>query len=117
MLTYQPITLAKVTRHTVNSCDASNRTLRRRSDELNQHRLTASGGATVVQLRDELKSLPVDQRQTLLTDLEFKIEIPAITSLALKSNLCLPWNKMRNMKRYHKQTKRSSFDYKYCADG
>lgn len=55
----------------------------------------------MVQLQDELKSMPADQRQTLLTHLEFKIEIPAITSLALKSNLCLPWNKMRNMKRYH----------------
>jgi hypothetical protein len=42
--TSQPITLAKVTRPTVSSCDASKRTLRRRSDELNQHRLTASGG-------------------------------------------------------------------------
>lgn len=54
------------------------------------------GGGKVVQLRNELKSMPAE---TLLTDLEFKIEIPAITSLALKSNLCLPWNKMRNMKR------------------
>ena len=41
-----------------------------------------------------------EDRLALLQDLEFKIEIPAITGLALKSNLSLPWNKLRNLKRY-----------------
>ena len=54
----------------------------------------------MAQLRHEVTALSTDQRQELLSDLEFKIQIPAITSLALKSNLCLPWNKMRNLKRY-----------------
>lgn len=53
-----------------------------------------------MQLQAEVKSLPSDDRRALLADLEFKIEIPALTSLALKADLCLPWNKMRNMKRY-----------------
>lgn len=53
-----------------------------------------------MQLRAEVKSLPSDDRQTLLADLEFRIEIPALKGLALKADLCLPWKKMRNLKRY-----------------
>ena len=78
----------------------SHKTLRRRSDELNQHRLAVSGSEGLAQLQSELRSITSDERQAVLKDLEFKIEIPALTSLALKYNLCLPWNKMRNLKRF-----------------
>ena len=44
-----------------------------------------------------------DQRQ-VLADLEFKIHLPAIKGLAMKSGLSLPWNKMRALKRYRYMT-------------
>lgn len=99
-LPIQPITLAKVTLPTVSSDEASMKTLRRRSGELEVHRSTISKGASVVQLRSEVKSLSNEDRQALLEGLEFKIQLPAITGLALKTDLSLPWSKMRTMKRY-----------------
>ncbi len=84
----------------VSSSDASKRTLRRRSDELVQHRHVASGGGDLAQLTHEVKLLSPDQRRQLIEDMEFKIEIPSLTSLALKADLCLPWNRLRRMRRY-----------------
>ena len=71
-----------------------------RSNELKRHREAVSREANVMQLQDELKAMPPSDRQTLLEDTEFKIEIAPLKSLALKANLCLPWNKLRNLKRY-----------------
>lgn len=88
-----------MTKSTVSSSEASQRTLRRRSSEIEQHRTVASGGAKLSQLQDEMKTLSSDERQHLLQDMTFKIEIPALTGLAMKADLSLPWNKMRNMKR------------------
>ncbi len=73
--------------------------MRRRSHELDHHRTITSGGQELAQLRDEVKARDTDERQQLLKDLEFKIEIPAVIGLAMKSALCLPWNRMRAMKR------------------
>ena len=95
----QPLTLTKVTKPKVSTRDASDRIKCRRSGELRQHRSITSGGDDTLQLQAELKGLPDIERQGLLADLQFKIEIPALTGLALKSDLCLPWSKMRNMKR------------------
>ena len=39
-----------------------------------------------------------DQMQ-LFRDMEFKVDIPALSGLAVKADLGLPWNKMRIMKR------------------
>lgn len=90
-----------MTKSTVSSSKASKKTLRRRTDELNQHRSVASAGSEVAQMHQELKSLTPDERRDLWEDMEFKIEIPALTGLALKADLCLPWNRMRAMKRSH----------------
>ena len=54
-----------------------------------------------MQLRAEVKSRSNEERLVLLSEMEFNIEIPALTGLALKSNLCLPWKKMRDLKRYY----------------
>ncbi len=48
-----------------------------------------------MQLRAEVKLRSNDERLTLLAEMEFKIKIPALTGLALKADLCLPWSKMR----------------------
>lgn len=59
----------------------------------------ASKGGKLVQLQAEVKSVTGDDRQALLESLEFKIQLPALTGLAMKADLCLPWNKMRAMRR------------------
>lgn len=59
-----------------------------------------SGGANHVQLHAEIKSISHEERLALLSDLEFKIVILELTALALKADLCLPWNKLRNLQRY-----------------
>ena len=74
----------------VSSEDARRKTVHRRSGELEQHRSIASGGGDLVQLQDEVKSRSLDEKQALLSDLDFKIELPALTGLALKAYLCLP---------------------------
>lgn len=83
------------------SDDASKRTLRRRSHEIEEHRNTASGGSDTVQLQSEIKRLTSHDRQKLLADINFKIEVPADVGLSLKTELCLPWNRMRTMRRYN----------------
>lgn len=89
-----------MTQSSVSSDEASSRTLRRRSGELEQHRLTVSKGATLAQHQAEIKAMSSDERRALLADTEFKIELPPLTGLAMKSDLSLPWSKMRSMKRY-----------------
>ena len=66
-----------------------------------------------------MKGMSDDERQKLLADLEFKVEIPAFTGLALKAHLCLPWNKMRNMKRYNNKNNALHWIYTqiYTVDG
>lgn len=88
-----------MTKPTISSSDASSRTFRRRSGEMEQLRSVASKGSNLVQLQAEMKSLSGDDRQTLLEDLEFKIQLPAMTVLAMKAKLSLPWKKMRAMNR------------------
>ena len=88
-----------MTRSNLRSGEASKRTLRRRSDELTQHRHVASGGSDLVQLRHEVKSLSNEDQKWLFQEMEFKIEISAQTGLAMKANLCLSWNRMRTMRR------------------
>lgn len=58
-----------------------------------------SGGADVAQMAAEVKSMTSEDRLKMVAGLEFQITIPALSGLALKTDLCLPWNKMRAMKR------------------
>ncbi len=53
----------------------------------------------MVQLQAEFRSQTPEDKEVLMADLDFKIEIPALTGLALKADLCLPWKKIRAMKR------------------
>ena len=61
--------------------------------------IIVSGGSDVAQLAHEVQSLKSDDRRKIWEEMEFKIEIPALDGLALKADLCLPWNRMRTMKR------------------
>ncbi len=93
------ITLAKVTTAPVNSSDASDKTLRRRSHELMEHREVASGGQCSSQLQDEVKCLGKEERQKLLADAGFTVDIPAEHGLAMKVDLGMTWYNVRELRR------------------
>lgn len=54
----------------------------------------------MVQLQAEVKGRSLEDKKALLSDLNFRVELPALTGLALKADLCMPWSKMRTMRRY-----------------
>jgi hypothetical protein len=58
-----------------------------------------SMGASSVQLQVEVQSLTKDERQQLLRDAGFSVDIPAEVGLALKADLGLPWRKLRMLRR------------------
>lgn len=89
----------KITKASVSSSDASDRTIRRQSGELNACRDAISGGASLTQLEAEIRTQTPEDQQALLVNLEFKVHIPALTGLSLKVDLWLPWKKMRDMRR------------------
>lgn len=65
-------------------------------------RAIASGGETeaVSQLSAELRALSKAERQQLLNEAQLPIVIPLEHSLAIKTDLGLPWNKLRVLRRY-----------------
>ncbi len=83
----------------VNSRDASDKTLRRRSHELMEHREVASGGQSSSQLQDEVKCLGKEERQKLLMDAGFTVDIPPEHGLAMKVDLGMTWFKVRELRR------------------
>ena len=78
----------------MSTAQASSKTIRRRSKEIALVRDTVSGGAGALQLEDEVAALSREQRQRLLTSEDFRVEISAEDSLAMKADLVLPWNKI-----------------------
>ena len=51
------------------------------------------------QLKEEIQHLNKDERQDLLQNTGFTLEIPAEQGLAMKADLDLPWNKLRVIRR------------------
>ena len=90
----------KVTSSSVRSSESSRDTARRRSQELSKIRERLSSGDSEHQMADELKMLPKEVREELTKELKFSVHIPADQSLAMKADLCLPWKKLRIMRRY-----------------
>jgi hypothetical protein len=95
----QPLVYMRLTRPRKPSTDVSRRTLQRRVQELHQVRERVSMGASSVQLQVEVQSLTKDERQQLLRDAGFSVDIPAEVGLALKADLALPWRKLRMLRR------------------
>ena len=83
----------------MNTDEAAQQVVRRRSKELSQYRAILSGGAASAQLHDEVAALSTEERQKLV-DTEFSVEIKSEDALALKADLMIPWKKMRTMRRY-----------------
>lgn len=59
-------------------------------------------GSTIAQLLDEAKQQSLAEREQLIEQLQHgvKVRIPASESLAIKANLGLPWNQLREARRY-----------------
>ena len=57
-------------------------------------------GDTTVQMGNEIKSVPKEERDILMKEAKFTITIPPEQGLAMKANLNIPWNKLRVMRRY-----------------
>lgn len=50
-------------------------------------------------MREEIRQLTKMERQKLLHDAGFTLDIPPEHGLAMKADLCIPWNKLRVLKR------------------
>lgn len=96
--------MLRITTPKVESSSASARTLKRRSSEIEQVREVISKGAPMDQLQHELKTLTKEDRQSLLDQASVHDAAIAISPndvLAMKSDLSIPWNKFRILRRYH----------------
>ena len=83
------------------SSAASDRTLKRRSGELELVRDVVSKGTPKEQLQYELKILTKEDREAILDTAigGSPITIPADQVLAMKADLSITWNKLRDMRR------------------
>ena len=92
----------RVSKPRVDSSSATKETIRLRTAELSKHRHLASGGADVLQLREEIRArTPVERKQILsgLREGGFKVEVPVHQILGLKADLHIPWTKLREVRR------------------
>ena len=89
----------KVTKGRLGSDEASSKTIHTRCQEMECVRDLVSSGSSPQQLA-EVRVLSSDERQKLLTDAGFSIEIAATKGLAMKADLGIPWNKLRVIRRH-----------------
>ncbi len=83
----------------VSTSDASKRTVSRRSGVLNSIRELTSGGDSSSQLAAEVKALSKVEREALLQEASLPVMISPCHALAIKSDLQMPWNKLRLLRR------------------
>ena len=92
----------RVTQPRADSSKVSDKTVHLRSLELSHHRYFTSRGESSRQLSAEFKSCTRDKRQAILNELQgssFKISVSPEQSLAMKSDLGIPWAKLRVIRR------------------
>lgn len=77
----------------------TNETVRKRSNEIKAVREMLSMGDSKVQLGNEMKMLPKNERESLMKDAQFTVTIPPEEGLAMKATLNIPWHKLRIMRR------------------
>ena len=85
----------------MSSFEASQRTQRRRRDSLIGHRETISGGKEEAQgqLGLEVRALPKQERQEILSKAGVRMEIDETQALAIKADLSIPWYRLRILRR------------------
>lgn len=84
----------------VPSSQATAKTTKLRSQELVQHRKVCSGDLAY-QLSREVKASSREDRQKILEELQdgFTVVIPTSHALAMKADLCIPWSKLREIRK------------------
>ena len=60
-------------------------------------------GDSKEQMACELKVLRREERESLMKEAGFTLSVPPDQGLAMKADLCLPWRKLRIMRRYMSQ--------------
>ena len=79
------------------SSEASQKTVRRRSNELGCIRKRVSAGDSTSQLSNEILAAAKEERESLLTQLSKAshsiVSVSPTAGLALKADLQIPWNK------------------------
>jgi len=78
----------------VDASEASTRTIQRRVQQVRTLRDHLGVG-----LEQELRALPMGERQELLKEVALPIQIPPDHCLAMKANLSISWNKLRTLRR------------------
>ena len=89
----------KVTATSTPSSKCSKHTIRRQSHEISKVRQALSVGDVTQQMADETRLLPKEERNELMKEANFNVYIPPEEGLAMKADLCLPWKKLRLMRR------------------
>ena len=100
----QPLCFVQVTQPRVTSGNASKRTVRERSQALQDLRERISSEDSTTQF-SEVRSCSADVRQKLLEEIRgsggaFHVTVPVDASLAMKADLNIPWSMLRVMRRY-----------------
>ena len=90
----------KITKSRLGSDEVSSKTIHGRCLEMASVRELISSGSSPQQLAEEVRTLSSEERQRLLTDAGFSIDIATNKGLAMKADLALPWNKLRVIRRY-----------------
>ena len=98
----QSMSLMKITQPRAAVC--SQRTTRRRVQDVGQYRDVISGGEGNQLLEREVTTLGVESRRQL-EKAGITLTIPKEQGLAMKADLALPWNKMRELRRCNKPFK------------
>ena len=99
----QPLVLTSTPKPIKLSTEASKRTLRNRSKFLKHHLQTASGNSTeaiMLQTGTLIKNFDSEERQKILATANINpVEISADAMVAMKSDLGIPWEKLKTMTR------------------
>ncbi|KAK3700155.1 hypothetical protein QZH41_009868 [Actinostola sp. cb2023] len=97
-----PLKLSIVNSVRKNSTEASKKTVQRRASTVEQVRRVITGGTNEdcqIQQVAEFRRLGREERQQFVQEAGLSIEIPPEEGLAMKSELGIPWNKIRHIRR------------------
>eukprot|EP00731_Ephydatia_muelleri_P035067 Em0094g17a len=98
----RPITLVHVTNSKRPISKASSKTLRRYRKQVQKVRHVLTSDDPTILLREEIRSLSKNEKNSLLKDAGITLDISPEQGLAIKADLTLPWNKIRMIRRWLK---------------
>lgn len=98
------MTFVHLSQARVPSGEAAPRTIRQRSQSLASVRQAITAGDTTTQQAHELIATQREDRDKLIEEIKnagstFLIQVPVRDSLAMKADLNMPWNQLREMRR------------------